>query len=217
LATNPFLALAWRTLQLTGLDDRLFASQVPALHADGWFRSRREQRCVDLAGNPIPWLTYPAIEFLARRVRPDLTVFEYGSGASTLWWASRVARVVAVEHDAGWARDLSGRLPANASVHHVPLEGGEGYARAAAAQGMLFDVVVIDGRDRVRCVPAAIEALRPAGVIVFDNTDRPQYAEGDRLLAAAGFRRIDFVGMAPMSDQKTQTSIYYRSDGCLGI
>lgn len=217
MATNPFLALAWRALQLTGLDARLFASQVPPLHADGWFRSRREQRCVDLAGNPLPWLAYPAIEFLGRRVRPELTVFEYGCGASTLWWASRVARVVAVEHDAAWAERISAQAPANARVHHVPLDEAGEYARSALAHGLLFDVVVIDGRDRVRCVPPAVQALHPGGVIVFDNTDRPQYAPGDHHLAEAGFRRLDFVGMAPVIDYKTQTSVYYRPGNCLGI
>jgi predicted O-methyltransferase YrrM len=124
---------------------------------------------------------------------------------------------VAVEHDAQWARRISAEAPANASVQHVPLDDGGEYARNALAHGTLFDVVVIDGRDRIRCVPTAVQALRPAGVIVFDNTDRPQYLEGDRALSGAGFRRIDFVGMAPVIDYKTQTSVYYRPDNCLGI
>jgi hypothetical protein len=80
-----------------------------------------------------------------------------------------------------------------------------------------FDVVVIDGRDRVRCVRAAVQALGREGVLVFDNSDRPEYEPGHRALRSAGFRRIDFVGMAPMIDYKTQTSICYRPDNCLGI
>ncbi len=217
LATNPILALAWRALQWTRLDARLFASQVPALWADGWFRSRREGRCVDLNGDPVPWLAYPAIEFLARRLRPEMAIFEYGCGASTLWWAARVGRVVAVDHDEAWARSIGAQVPGHARVEHVPLDDSGAYARNATAHGILFDVVVIDGRDRVRCVRPAVQALRPSGVIVFDNSDRSEYAEGYRALAEAGFRRLDFIGMAPVIDYKTQTSIYYRSENCLGI
>jgi hypothetical protein len=60
------------------------------LKDDGWFRSCREQASVDANGNPIPWITYPAIEFLVKRINNQLSVFEYGCGNSTLWWASRV-------------------------------------------------------------------------------------------------------------------------------
>ncbi|ACL64001.1 FkbM family methyltransferase [Anaeromyxobacter dehalogenans 2CP-1] len=216
-AGNPILRLAWRAVQLSGLDDRLMRSQVPALHADGWFRSRREHRSVDLAGEPLPWISYPAIELLRRRVRPDMTVFEYGSGASTAWWARRVARVVAVEHDAGWAERVGAQLPPNATVTHVPLDDGGAYAQNVLAHGVRFDVVVIDGRQRVRCVGAAIEALRPGGVIVFDNSDRPQYEPGFRALADAGFKRVELIGLAPAIDYKTETSILYRGENCLGL
>jgi hypothetical protein len=214
---NPILRVAWRALQLTRLDDRLFASQIPALHALGWFRSVRERRSVDLNGAPLPWIAYPAIALLSRRVRPDMAVFEYGCGASTSWWAARVARVIAVEHDAEWAARVGASLPPNATVVHVPLDESGTYARNALTHGLSCDVVVIDGRDRVRCVDSAIRALTAHGVIVLDNSDRPQYAPGLRTLAEAGFRRLDLVGMAPAITYETETSIFYRSENCLRL
>jgi hypothetical protein len=60
-------------------------------------------------------------------------------------------------------------------------------------------------------------ALRPGGVIVYDNTDRSEYAEGLRALAEAGFRQVEFVGLAPMVDFKSETSIFFRIENCLGI
>jgi predicted O-methyltransferase YrrM len=146
-----------------------------------------------------------------------MSVFEYGCGASTLWWASRVRTVISVEHDATWARRISGDAPANASVVHQPVEGSGKYAENALAHGSRFDVVVIDGQDRVRCVAPAIAALAPGGVIVFDNSDRSEYEEGYRLLRAADFRKIEFVGMAPIVGFKTETSIHYRPGNTLGI
>jgi precorrin-6B methylase 2 len=209
--------LAWRGLEAVGLDAVWLTYNARALQADGWMRSRTEQRCVDREGRPLPWITYPAIDFLARHVRPELEVFEYGCGFSTLWWAGRVRRVAAVEHDAEWARRITAQAPAHVSITHVPLEPKGPYEANATAHGQPFDVVVIDGRDRVRCVAPAIAALRPGGVVVFDNSDRPEYAEGLRALAQAGFHRVEFVGMAPMVDFKSETSVLFRNDNCLGI
>src|SRR5262245_35910487 len=103
-----------------------------ALHDDGWFRSAREGRAVDAEGRPIPWITYPAIELLRARVRPDMSVFEYGCGASTRWWAERVREVVSVEHDRAWFEQTRLGLPANVELLHVELRYGGDYARTSS-------------------------------------------------------------------------------------
>jgi hypothetical protein len=60
-------------------------------------------------------------------------------------------------------------------------------------------------------------ALSPGGVVVFDNTDRQYYEPGLRALAEKGFRRVEFSGLAPMIDYKSETSVFYRSHNCLGL
>ena len=80
-----------------------------------------------------------------------------------------------------------------------------------------FDVLVIDGRDRVNCARHGLAALRPGGVVIWDNSDRQEYLEGYRLLAAAGFRRLDFWGPGPLATRRWCTSIFYREGNCLGI
>src|SRR5688572_10403591 len=52
------------------------------------------------SGQPIPWYTYPAIEFIRQLDFSQSTVFEYGSGNSTMFWAASAARVISVEEDA---------------------------------------------------------------------------------------------------------------------
>lgn len=184
---------------------------------DGWFRSFREERSVDLDGNPIPWLTYPAIAFIARRIRPDMSVFEYGCGSSTLWWAQRVKEVVACEHDREWYRSVVTKVPDNATVHHVPLEYGGEYCHKVSATGKKFDIVVVDGRDRVNCVRNAVGSLAPGGVFIWDNSDREEYREGYQLLFDQGFKKIEFTGMIPIMSCRSETGIFYRQENCLGI
>lgn len=52
----------------------------------GQFKTIKNWECVDKDGNPIPWYTYPAIEFLNSLDFSSKNVFEYGTGNSTLWW-----------------------------------------------------------------------------------------------------------------------------------
>lgn len=187
------------------------------LKDDGWLRSFREGRPVDASGAPVPWITYPAIEFLARRVRPEWRVFEYGAGASTRWWAARVREVVSVEHDRDWYERVREGLPPHVRLSHVPLGGDGAYARSAAAEPGAFTVIVIDGRERVNCASAALTGLSPDGVIVWDNSDRPEYSEGYARLAAAGFRKVPFIGMIPVHNQKSETGVFYRDGNALGL
>ena len=80
----------------------------------GWFQS--------LKGIPnnneglVPWITYPAFRQLKRIVKPEFRVFEFGCGASSMWWARNVAEVVSVEHDAAWAARVINEKPHNLTV-----------------------------------------------------------------------------------------------------
>ena len=180
-----------------------------------WFDTYRTRLPLTPQG-PLPWLTFPAIAFLESRLRHDLRVFEYGAGYSTLWWAARVQSVVSCEHDAVWVEDMRQRVPSNVVLLHRPLVPAiEEYCNEANRH--LVDVIVIDGRNRVECAKRCLPGLSEQGVIVWDNSDRARYAEGFEFLGAAGFRRLDFTGLGPVNITLWCTSIFYRTDNCLGI
>jgi hypothetical protein len=183
----------------------------------GWFRSVELGLPVDGDGNCLPWFTYCAISFLTGRVRPEMTVFEYGSGHSTLWWSGRVKKVVSYEHDSNWFATLKPRIPANVDYFHVPLEYGGDYSKAILGFQDYFDIIVIDGRDRVQCAKNSLGALRSNGVIIWDNSDRTSYAEGYQFLADHGFKQIDFQGLGPINDYQWTTSVFYRDLNCLSL
>lgn len=183
----------------------------------GWLRSVRERQSVNAAGQAIPWITYPALAFIETRLDPSMVVFEYGSGNSTLWWAARVSKVVSCEHDRNWYTRMQQRIPANVQLCHVELESDGSYAKEILRYPGMFDVIVIDGRERVSCAKNAVESLREGGVIILDNSDRQIYKEGCSYLKQRGFKRIDFCGLGPAYIYATCTSIFYLGDNCLGI
>lgn len=184
---------------------------------DGWFRSFREKSSVDADGNPIPWFTYPAAEFLKRRIHPDMSIFEYGSGSSTLWWSEKVNEIVSVEHDEGWYIQLSGKMPENVTLHHINLEYNGDYSKKVKEYKNRFDIVVLDGRDRINCAINSLTALKEDGILIWDNSDRKEYESGYNFLFENGFRKIEFVGLVPIHNVKAETGIFYRSKNCLGI
>lgn len=52
--------------------------------------------------NKMPWLTFASITRIKKIITPDMVVFEYGSGGSTLFWSSHVRKVISAEHNREW-------------------------------------------------------------------------------------------------------------------
>jgi hypothetical protein len=183
----------------------------------GYFRSAYMSMPVDAQDRPIPWFTYPAIAFLGARLCPSMALFEYGSGNSTLWFSGHVSTVTSVEHSREWFEIFSNKLPSNVTLLYCELDRNGFYSRTATESGRKYDVIVIDGRDRVNCALNCLSALNDGGIIIWDNSDRLHYGPGFEFLKQSSFRNLDFWGSDPCSGTGYCTSIFYRSDNCLGI
>jgi len=200
--------------------------RAPQSRVATWARSLFAVYDVDqLAQLDVPWWTFDSADevdaFLA--ARPGANVFEWGSGASTLWLASRAGSVTSVEHHAGWAQSLTPRLPANVTLTvveptasaapvvgsqkpgHDGLDFAEYVAAIDSVEGQ-FDVIVIDGRAREACLVRAVDRLAPDGIIVFDNVDRQRYVDA---IDAQGARlTVDMTrGLTPALPYPTRTAI----------
>jgi len=73
-----------------------------------WFSTFRPVRA--LVGEAEPWVPFEATDWLQHYLKPDMHVFEYGSGGSTIFFAERVAEVISVEHDQEWHAQVSRAL-----------------------------------------------------------------------------------------------------------
>lgn len=195
-----------------------FADEPGYLEKTGWIRSMLSGEVVDWHGNPLPWLTYPAISFLSARVHKKLQVFEYGSGNSTLWWSQRVREVVSCEHDKEWYAKYQKLVPGNVTYLLRRYKGGStAYKEEILSYRNCIDILVIDGRQRIACIENGLAALRPGGVVIVDNCDRQRYRQGYDFLAEAGFKQLAFWGLGALSTRGWCTACFYRQDNCLGI
>ena len=178
----------------------------------GHFRSSLRRAAVSKSGDPLPWYTYPCIDFLAHRPWDGASVLEFGAGQSTLWWARRARRVVALEGDPGWAARLRRRISGNVELHLVAMDGPracvESVERALAdGSGGPFDVVVIDGLWRAEMIGIAARVVSPHGIIVCDDAEGYGFHEG---FLGRDFLRVDFFGHAPGVILPHCTSICFR-------
>ena len=195
----------------------LLAKGDSYLHSTGWIESKRRGYPCRPDGSELPWMNYAVVAFLERRLNKTLSVFEYGSGYSTLFYARRVRNVISVEYDQAWIASIGPRLPPNASVLFVPDDVDGDYCRAIARSGDSFDVVVVDGKDRENCVKQSMQALSSRGVIVLDDSQRARYAPAISYAQDNGYLTVDFEGLKPTESSWFRSTILYRRENCLGL
>jgi predicted O-methyltransferase YrrM len=147
----------------------------------------------------------------------DFTIFEYGAGNSTLWWAARVSAIYVCEHDPEWYKIMENKVPAKVVLKQIDLTEAGKYCQEISQHKDKFNIIVVDGRDRNNCLRNCLPALTKDGVVILDNSERDSYKEGIDYLLQNGFRRIDFEGMGPVNPSAWSTSIFYKDGNCLGI
>lgn len=187
------------------------------LYEIGWINSFINKMPVDKNSNPMPWVTYPFIDFIFDRLNNTMDVFEYGSGNSTFWYASRVNTVTSVEHDNIWFEKIKQKMPKNVNINYEKLIYDGEYSKFPNKLERKFDVVIVDGRDRVSCIKNAINSIKEKGVIVLDDSERKQYKDGTDFLLNRGFKKIDFWGISPGLFYRKSTTVFYKNNNCLGI
>src|SRR4051812_33504738 len=104
----------------------------------------------------LPWFSYGAIDFLETFLRPQMRIFEFGSGGFTIFFSRRCANVESVEDDPAWAARVRERMArlglTNFAITECPFDfnhpGGfaESQYLGRVREGS-YDVIVVDGAD----------------------------------------------------------------------
>jgi len=182
----------------------------------------------------LPWITFDAINYLEGIDLSDKRIFEYGSGGSTLFWLSRGAQCVSIEHDLDWFNKIkrvtstysfdyrlilpepdtrSATDPANPddyssdefNYHKVNYKN---YAsQIDEFPSNYFDVVLIDGRSRPACIKHSAIKVKKHGLLILDNSDRDYYLSKTSQYLSS-FTRMDFRGIVPSMPMHSTTTIF---------
>lgn len=145
----------------------------------------------------IPSLALPAICALDDYLTREMHVFEWGSGASTAFFAHRCARLVSIEHNPGWYETVGAALEyrklTQATRHLIEPEEGFDPDFASSQKSFEavnfreyvevingysddhFDVILVDGRARCACLKHAQRKLKEGGLLILDDSTRSIY------------------------------------------
>lgn len=196
---------------------RVVRNKESFLHQSGWYNSLVKGKPISDSGEEMPWLNYGFFNFIRERLSKDFVIFEYGSGASTFYFAKNVKKVISVEHDKDWYNKVLATKADNVELLFKDLDMNGKYCSAINEYETNFDIVLVDGRDRVNCVKKAISKLSPSGVIILDNSHREKYASIFLWDGLKEFKHITFTGILPGGFKPDATTVFYRTDNCLYI
>ena len=124
--------------------------------------------------------------------RPLVRVLEWGCGGSTAYFSEVLSRHglayrwVSIEHDKEWYLSMAGKLLDCKPVELFLFEAAGGNPRDPACRmdeyvsfpstlGTMFDMVLVDGRKRRRCLLEAKRLLAPGGVVFLHDAYRKRY------------------------------------------
>lgn len=207
----PGVVAHYRAYQSLLLRRKSYLRQV------GWLNSIKLGYPCDNDGSPLPWMNYAIIAVCKDRIAREHTIFEYGSGYSTLFFAQRAKSIVAVEYDRHWFEHLSGKIPANARLIFQKNDIDGDYCRTILSTSDSYDIVIVDGRDRVNCVKQGLKKLSAQGVMLLDDSHREEYIEGINYAKGQGFKILSFTGLKPLWHKGGTTTLIYRAENCLQI
>ena len=121
-----------------------------------------------------------------------LSILEWGLGGSTVYFTEYLRKIhdqwswLTIEHDRNWYDKVVPNLGSNVEVWLFDKCGADPRERQVdmtdyveapcrAVPVKTFDIIVVDGRYRRRCLLTAAKSLRPSGICLLHDADRDYY------------------------------------------
>jgi predicted O-methyltransferase YrrM len=158
-----------------------------------------------------PWLRPAAADYIQSFLHEGSNVFEWGCGASTVWLARLGCTVTSIELDQEWTDKVRKWLNDEGlcdSVRILDFSPKNSLNLCESADFILkclddsYDLVLIDGRARNRCLGNARSKVKVGGMLVLDNSEREEYANGVALM--------DTWDGYEYGDSGWRTTVYFR-------
>lgn len=216
ILTALLLGIAWIRLLLANPKSiRFFIPWVASLKSD---RNPLKDKNI--------WIPFEAKRWLESFLTQNMSVFEYGSGGSSIFISKRVKKLISVEHDGDWYQSISQILKESniSNCEYLLVEpepnhrqsnfmDPKSYASGSPEYKNMsfekfaksiesfpdesFDLVFIDGRARPSCILHALSKVCPGGFLMLDDSEREEYLMGKHLLV--DWEQTDFFGPGPYS------------------
>jgi precorrin-6B methylase 2 len=167
----------------------------------------------------MPWWSFAAVDAVSNFIKPEMEVFEFGSGGSSIFLAERSKHVTCVEDSEDWTELVRGQMDRqgvrNLKVLARPFDFqkaekfGESSYLAALGEGA-YDIIVVDGQEesvqvRPECFWRAERHVKPGGLIVLDDSWRyPQVKAQNRAK-----RWKDYKGVGCCRRGVTSTCLFF--------
>jgi hypothetical protein len=161
----------------------------------------------------LPDMAEPALKWINENIRPSETLFEWGSGGSTFWFADRVKELYSVEHSLPFFSYVKEHYlyenydninmlfaPEDAQAHskYKDYYDERSYKRYCesilAYPSRSFDWVIINGKARTVCLELAFSVIKYGGIIVVNDTDKIEYGTAVSKYRSKAIEVFDFKG-----------------------
>lgn len=222
----------WPVKMFTSWTDYLLHEPQKLKYYNAWFKTLWNGRSP--LKDEIPWVNFETIEWFDRILLPDMKVFEWGSGGSTLFFSNRVQSLLSVEHEQKWyeivvdvlsQKNITNveliliepeRIHSSANTDEFisfsidyPGYSFKNYVEIIAKYpNNSFDLIVVDGRARNSCLNLARDKVKPGGYLLLDNADRSFYQHAVSLVA--NWQKFEFTGPTPYSKVICTTAIWQK-------
>ncbi len=208
-------------VQLYQLGYNLLTKKEHFLHETGYTKSFLHQKPINKNGDFLPWMNYTIVHFLQERLHKNISIFEFGSGFSSVFYAQKCKQVFSLEYNLQWKQKVEELFAENKITNATVFynEVNEEYAKAIKKflPEQKFELIIVDGRQRVNCAKESFDFLTENGVLLLDDSAREKYQEVFSFYKDKGFKEITFCGIKPTGYKNDCTTIFYRNVNCLGI
>lgn len=142
-----------------------------------------------------PWMVREAIKFIYEKISKleSRKLLEYGAGSSTIWFLKMLnCEVTSIENDLEWYKEVELKIPIEYKSKWtgiLKLKQSEGFDEGSGTDDEFyyddyvktiddldeFDIIVVDGRCRSKCILKSLQKLKPNGIFIVDNAERDRY------------------------------------------
>lgn len=172
----------------------------------------------------IPFMSDTEIVDLVSYIDRNTEMLEIGGGNSTVFLSKIVKRLTTVEHNKDWASNIENMMrdsKADWNLYLIEPNFPQSYPFEPAAPGQfdnyvnfisnlsdIYDVILVDGRDRVRVAKACLGLLKKGGMLlVHDFWVRPKYFE---LLQTNGLELINDKNSHKLVEESKNSLVAFR-------